>query len=52
MCLYPKDPYKAKYQFLINKHESAGLKHFNESKDFIEYSNNWMVFIEILINTT
>ena len=38
--LYPKDPYEAKYQFLINKGESAGLKHFNDSKAFIEYSND------------
>ena len=34
-----KDPYKAKYQFLINKRESTGLKHLNDSKAFIEYSN-------------
>ena len=26
--LYAKDPYKAKYQFLINKRESKELKHF------------------------
>ena len=38
--MYAKDPYKAKYQFLINKQESAGLKHFNDSKAFIEYSNH------------
>ena len=38
--LYAKDPYEAKYQFLINKRESTGLKHFNDSKAFIEYSNN------------
>ena len=25
---------------LINKRESAGLKYFNDSKCFIEYSNN------------
>ena len=37
--LYAKDPYQAKYQFLINKWESTGLKHFNDSKAFIEYSN-------------
>ena len=35
-----KNPYEAKYQFLINKRESAGLKHFNDSKAFIEYSND------------
>ena len=38
--LYAKDPYKAKYQFLINKKESAGLNHFNDPKAFIEYSND------------
>ena len=37
--LYAKDPYEAKYQFLINKQESTGLKHFNDTKAFIEYSN-------------
>ena len=35
-----KDPYKAKYQLLINKRESTGLKYFNDSKAFIEYSND------------
>ena len=34
--LYAKDSNKAKYQFLINKRESTGLKHFNDSKAFIE----------------
>ena len=38
--LYAKDPYKAKYQFLINKGESTGLKHFNDPQAFIEYSND------------
>ena len=38
--LYPKDPYEAKYQLLINKKESTGLKYFNDSKSFIEYSND------------
>ena len=37
--IYANDPYEAKYEFLINKQESAGLKHFNDSKAFIEYSN-------------
>ena len=31
---------KAKYQFLINKRKSTGLKHFNDPKAFIEYLNN------------
>ena len=38
--LHTKDPYKAKYQLLINKRESTGLKYLNDSKAFIEYSNN------------
>ena len=38
--LYAKDPYEAKYQFLINKTESTWLKHFKDSKAFIEHSNN------------
>ena len=38
--LYAKDLYEAKYQFLINKRESNGLKHLNDSKVFTEYSNN------------
>ena len=38
--LYAKDLYEPKYQFLINKIESIGLKHFNDSNTFIEYSND------------
>ena len=38
--LYAKNPYEAKYQFLINEREIADLKHFNASKAFIEYSND------------
>ena len=38
--LHAKNPYKAKYHFLINKRESAGLKYLNDSKAFIEYSNH------------
>ena len=38
--MYSKDPYEAKYQFLINKRESTGLKHFNDPKTFIEYLND------------
>ena len=37
---YAKDPYEAKHQFLINNRENLGLKHFNDSKAFIEYSND------------
>ena len=38
--LYAKDPYENKHQFLINKKESIGLKHFNDPKAFTEYSND------------
>ena len=38
--MYAKDPYEDKYQFLINKRESVGLKHFNDPRTFIEYSND------------
>ena len=36
--LYAKDPYEAKYQYLINKRE--GVDQFNDPKAFIEYSND------------
>ena len=38
--LYAKDPSEAKYQFLTNKRKRTGLKHLNDPKAFIEYSND------------
>ena len=38
--LYAKGPYEDKYQFLIKKSKSIGLKRFNDPKAFIEYSND------------
>ena len=38
--LYAKDPYEAKYQYLINKREKVGLDHFKNPKVFMEYSND------------
>ena len=38
--LYAKDPYEAKYQYLINKRGKVGLDHFDDPKAFIEYSND------------
>ena len=38
--MYAKDPYEARYQLIINKRESTGLKHLNDPKAFIEYSND------------
>ena len=40
MYLYVKHLYEAKQQFLINKRESTGLKYLNDSKGFIEFSND------------
>ena len=38
--MHAKDPYEAKYQYLINKIERVGINHFNDPKVFIEYSND------------
>ena len=38
--LHAKDPYEAKYQYLINKTEGFGIDHLNGPKAFIEYSND------------
>ena len=35
--LYAKDPYEAKYQYLINNRESVGINRFNDPKTFIKY---------------
>ena len=38
--LYAKDPYEAKYQYLINEREKVGLDHLKYPKAFIQYSND------------
>ena len=38
--LYAKNLYEAKYQYLINIRKKVGLKHFDDSKAFIKYSND------------
>ena len=38
--LYAKDPYEAKYQYLISKREEVGLDHFDDPKAFMGYSND------------
>ena len=40
--LYAKDPYEAKYQYLVNKREKGGLDYFDDPKTFMEYSNNML----------
>ena len=37
--LYAKDLSEPKYEHLINNRENAGIKHLNDPKAFIEYSN-------------
>ena len=37
--LYAKDLSEPKYEYLIKNRENAGIKHLNDSKAFIEYSN-------------
>ena len=48
---YARDPSEAKYQYLKNKRESTGLKHFNDLQAFIEYSNDMEDVYKILKNT-
>ena len=36
MYLYAKDPYEAKYQYLINNGEKVGLDHYDDPKAFIK----------------
>ena len=36
MYLYTKDLYEAKHQYLVNKREKVGPKHYNDPKAFIE----------------
>ena len=38
--LQAKGPFQAKYKQLINKLEKVGLKHYEDPKAFIEYSND------------
>ena len=38
--LYAKNLYEAKYQYLINIRKKVGLKHFDDFKAFIKYSND------------
>ena len=40
LYLYAKDPYEAKYQYLINKREKVGLDHFKDHKALMEKSND------------
>ena len=37
--LYAKDPYEAKYQYLVKIREKVGIDHQNDPRAYIEYSN-------------
>ena len=50
--LYEKDAFELKYQLLIYKRESTGIKHLNDSKALLNTQIIWMIFIKILENTT
>ena len=49
--LYSKDPYEAKYQYLIDKREIVGTNHFNDHKAFINIHMTCVMFTRILIIT-
>ena len=38
--LYAKDPYEAKYQYLVKICEKVGIDHHNDPRTYIGYSNN------------
>ena len=46
--LYVKDPYQAKYQYLVSKREKVGLGHINDTKPFIKFSNDMQGVQKIL----
>ena len=48
--LHAKDPYKAKYQYLINKRRSVGIDHFDDPKA-LSIQIICVVFTKLLINT-
>ena len=38
--LHAKDPYEAKYQYLIKMREKVGIDHHNDPRAYTEYSND------------
>ena len=49
--MYAKDSYEAKYQYLINKREKAGIRHQKDPRACIEYLNDMHDVYKILMNT-
>ena len=54
--LYATDSCESKYQYLVNKYEKVGSKHYDDHKAFIDYANVYQMlfkcklFIKILTN--
>ena len=46
MYLYAKDPFEAKYKFLINKRKITGLNHLMTVKLLFKTRMIWMKFIK------
>ena len=46
--LYPKDPYEAKYQYLINKCAKVRLDQYDDPKVFMEFSNDMQDVYKIM----
>ena len=49
--LYVKDPYEAKYQFLINNREDDGMRNLNDPKLLLNTQMIFKMSTKILINT-
>ena len=49
--LYAKDPYEAKYHYLINKLEEVDLKHYDDLKLLLNTQMICKMFVKILKNT-
>ena len=50
--LYAKDLSEPKYEFLIKKHEDAGIKYLMIQMHFLSAQKLWMTFMRILMTTT
>ena len=48
---FAKDPYEAKYQYLIKIREKVGIDHHNDPRAYIEYSNDMRDVYKISIIT-
>ena len=50
--LYAKDPYEAKYQYLISNRESVGINHFKDPNLLLSIPMTCAMFTKILIIAT